>query len=155
VANDALLQLAHVLSFRVVFLHCGFLPSCRARPTHIKVKKEVCDIHRRGGYCMLTSLFLHQELVNQSLNLCYGTKWSRLLPSQKSVACRDSSSLGTKNNPENKQVFCGQVTWFFYTIFYFYFIYLFLDGCAVCAMVMEAVHASELSKINGKSRLES
>lgn len=75
-ASDALLQLTQLWSCKVQFLHYGILPSCRARPTHIKVKKEVQDIHRHGKYCMLTSLFLHQACVNESLNLCYGTKWA-------------------------------------------------------------------------------
>lgn len=152
VASDALLQLTHILSCRVQFLHYGFLPSCRARPTHVKVKKEVHDIHRHRGYCMLNSFFLHQECVNESLNLCYGTKWAQLLPPQKALACRDGSSLGKKKPTQKAN---NSVLWtsnfFFYTIFYFsYFIYLLLEGCAVCAMVMEAVYTTELGKTMAK-----
>lgn len=157
VASDALLQLTHMLSCRVQFLHYGFLPRCRARPTHVKVKKEVHDIHRHRGYCMLTSFFLHQECVNESLNLCYGTKWAQLLPPQKALACRDSSSLGKKNNPESKQQ-CSvdkQLLFLYHLLLFFYFIYLLVEGCAVCAMVMEAVYTTELSKIHGKSPFES
>lgn len=93
---------------------CSFctMASCPAAgpgPPILRLKKK--SVIFTG---MLTSLFLHQECVNESLNLCYGTKQPHLLPPQKSLACRASSSLGKKKQPRKQTtVFCGQASSFF------------------------------------------
>lgn len=97
---------------------------------------------------MLTSLSLHQECVNEGLNLCYGTRWMQLLRAQKSLSLKKK-----KTNPENKKQ-CSvhkQLLVLYHPLLLFCFIYLTPEGCAVCVVTMELVYGTELRKINDKN----
>lgn len=98
---------------------------------------------------MLTSLFLHQECVNEILNLCYGTRWTQLLPAQKSLSLKKK-----ENQPKTHKQQCSvykQLLFLYHLLLLFCFIYLIHERCVVCAIIMEVVSGTELRKINGKN----